>query len=151
MQIQRAINTDQEAPLSAILPGVALAQLWSIMAGVETSLSLVSVLILLAAMLGMLTMLLASMHERQREIAVLRALGANASVIVLMMECEALFLAFSGCILGYMMTNIGINPLPYSDAIIGYTLLGLGLSALLALGPALSAYKSALNSGLSVR
>ncbi|MGY0590864.1 MAG: ABC transporter permease, partial [Paraglaciecola chathamensis] len=44
-----------------------------------------------------------------------------------------------------------INPLPYSDAIIGYTLLGLGLSALLALGPALSAYKSALNSGLSVR
>jgi putative ABC transport system permease protein len=166
LQIQRAINTDQEAPLSAILPGVALAQLWSIMAGVETSLSLVSVLILLAAMLGMLTMLLASMHERQREIAVLRALGANASVIVLMMECEALFLAFSGCILGYMMTNIGIalfadliqsqfglviNPLPYSDAIIGYTLLGLGLSALLALGPALSAYKSALNSGLSVR
>lgn len=164
LQVQRSINTDRQAPMSAILPGVALAELWNLMKGIESSLSLVSSLILLAAMLGMLTMLLASMHERQREIAVLRALGANAFLIVLLIECEALCLALTGCILGYLMTNgaiwlltdfvqtkfgLLISPLGYSDALIHYTILALGLAGLLALGPALSAYRGALNRGLT--
>lgn len=166
LQVQRAINTDKQAPMSAILPGVALAELWNLMKGVETSLSLVSSLILFAAMLGMLTMLLASIHERQREIAVLRALGANAFLIVLMIECEAIFLALSGCIIGYLMTNVSIwlsadyvqtqyglllSPLGYSDAVLQYVLLGLGLAMILALVPAVSAYRRALSNGLSAK
>ncbi|WP_166423001.1 ABC transporter permease [Paraglaciecola sp. 20A4] len=166
LQVQRVINTDQQAPMSAILPGVALAELWNLMKGVETSLSLVSSLILLAAMLGMLTMLLASIHERQREIAVLRALGANTFLIVLMIECEAIFLALSGCVIGYVMTNVSIwlladyvqteyglliSPLGYSDAVLEYVLLALGLAMLLALVPALSAYRSALSNGLNAK
>ncbi|MFT4940026.1 MAG: putative ABC transport system permease protein [Paraglaciecola sp.] len=101
LRLQRKINQYDKEPLVAVLPGLALMQLWQIMERVEISLSIVSALILFAALLGMITMLLASMAEREREIAVLRALGARPSVIILLVESEAILLTFSGCILAY--------------------------------------------------
>lgn len=163
LQVQRQINQFQPEPLTAIMPRVALGELWRIMAVIETSLSIVSSLILLAAMLGMLTMLLASMHERQREIAVLRALGANAFIIVLLIESEVLLLTLIGCGLGYLSLSAGlylaqdhllqeyglfISPLVLDNNIALYTALAILLAAVLALGPAISAYKRSLNQGL---
>ena len=76
----------------AILPGVALAELWQMMGTVESVLRVISVLVLLSSLFGLSTMLLASMNERKGEIAVLRTLGAGPSVIFGLVLLEALML-----------------------------------------------------------
>lgn len=88
-------NIDQypDEPLTAILPGVALSELWQIMGSVEQVLELISYLILLASLLGLSAMLLASIRERQYEIQLLRMLGAPPWYIVLIIELEAILIA----------------------------------------------------------
>jgi len=48
----------------------------------------------------MLTMILASLNERRREMAILRAVGARPQQIFLLMISEAGILALSGALLG---------------------------------------------------
>jgi putative ABC transport system permease protein len=71
---------------------VALAELWQMLAMVEKLLLLISVLVLLAAMVGMITTLLASMKERQREMAVLRAAGAHPWYLWALIQLEVLLI-----------------------------------------------------------
>ena len=57
---------------------------------VEQLLVVIALIILVAALLGMATSLLAAMNERQREIAILRSLGARAGFIFILIEVEIL-------------------------------------------------------------
>ena len=91
-KLQRDVNNYQADRLMAILPGVALAELWQMMGTVESVLRVISVLVLLSSLFGLSTMLLASMNERKGEIAVLRTLGAGPSVIFGLVLLEALML-----------------------------------------------------------
>lgn len=77
--MQRIINDFPDEPLLAIIPGVALSELWKMMSGLEKVLALIALLVLISSLLGMVTMLLTSMNERSREMAVLRVIGAHAS------------------------------------------------------------------------
>jgi putative ABC transport system permease protein len=166
LSLQRNINQDKEEALSAILPGVALMELWKIMGSVEASLSLVSALILLSALLGMTTMLLASMREREREIAVLRALGAGARVIIWLVLSEAFLLTLSACVLGYLSLSLVlvfsqsllqqeyglfISSLPLSPHTLWYFSMALGMAISLAFVPAFLAYRRSLVSGLALK
>jgi len=92
-RMQRQINDYAGEPLQAILPGVALSQLWRVLGTVENVLRLISALVLVSALLGMSTMLLASLRERRGEIAVLRTIGASPLFIFLLVQVEALVLA----------------------------------------------------------
>jgi len=74
-QVQREINNYNKEPLMAILPGVALSELWQMMKMFENTLSLISFSILVAALLGLSAMLLASIRERKREVQLLRVIG----------------------------------------------------------------------------
>ena len=49
-KIQRAINNYQEEPLSAIMPGVALQELWGLIGTAETALSAVSAMVVVTAL-----------------------------------------------------------------------------------------------------
>ncbi|MBN7796078.1 ABC transporter permease [Parahaliea mediterranea] len=91
-RLQRQINTYPGEPLTAILPGVTLTQLWQMMAVMENTLRLISALVLLASLLGLAAMLLASIRERQREIAVMRAIGASPWFLLALVEAEALLI-----------------------------------------------------------
>lgn len=91
-KLQRDLNNYQADRLMAVLPGVALAELWQMMGTVENVLRVISVLVLLSSLFGLSTMLLASMNERKGEIAVLRTLGAGPSVIFGLVLLEALML-----------------------------------------------------------
>jgi len=75
--LQRQINTYPQEPLSAILPGVALHELWGMMSVAERALMVVSGFVVVAGLLGMLSSLLTSLQERRREMAILRAMGAR--------------------------------------------------------------------------
>ena len=98
--VQRKINQFPKEPLLAILPGVALSELWQMMSLFETTLRLISLLVLTAAILGLGAMLLASIRERGQEIRLLRVVGAPPIFLFLLVETEALLIALSGILLG---------------------------------------------------
>lgn len=120
-RIQRDINTYSREPLLAILPGVTLNELWQMISVMEDTLRLVSALVLFAALLGLSAMLLASIRERENEIAVMRAMGASPWFVLCLIEIEALLITFFAsvfaCLLlflvllggqGFLATNFGL-------------------------------------------
>ena len=80
--LQRAINQYPEEPLLAILPGVALQELWAIVGAAETALSAVSAMVVITALIGMMATIFSSLNERRREMAIFRAMGAGPATIL---------------------------------------------------------------------
>ena len=62
------------------------------MASLENTLRLISLLILLAALLGLSSMMLASTQQRKQEIYLLRIIGAPPLFLFLLIELEALLI-----------------------------------------------------------
>ncbi len=99
-RVQRQINEFSGEPLLAILPGVALTELWQMVGMFENVLRLISLLVLVAAVLGLGAVLLASVREREHEIRLLRVLGAPPYYLFFLMELEALLICLAGMLLG---------------------------------------------------
>lgn len=99
-RVQRDINNYRGEPLLAILPGVALSELWQMMSILENTLMLVSILVFIAACLGVSAMLLASIRERQKEIHLLRVIGAPPRFLFFLIELEALLITVLSVLLG---------------------------------------------------
>lgn len=108
-KLQRQINTYRGEPLMAILPGVALTQLWQMMAVMENTLRLISGLVLLASLLGLASMLLASIRERQREIAIMRTIGASPWFLLALIEMEALLITLGGALLAMTLLKLSTS------------------------------------------
>ena len=164
--LQRAINEYHEEPLLAILPGVALQELWGIVGIAETALIGVSAMVVVTALLGMAAMLLASLNARRREMAILRAMGAGPGTILGLLLVEALLMAISGAALGVSLLYLGLVTLqPVLDARFGLfiPIEGLGYremlvllavvcaAALVSLLPAIRAYRISLADGMMVK
>ncbi|MBW8192902.1 ABC transporter permease [Neiella marina] len=162
-KIQRAINQYKQEPLMAVLPGIALVELWSLISSVENILRVISLCVFVSAILGLTTMLLASMQERQKEIAVLRAIGAGPVVLFVLIQLEALLVTSAAIgislalVWGLFNGASDILASQYgifvSTQILSMTQVmqlaaALGVTALVALIPAFSAYKKALHAGL---
>lgn len=103
-QVQRTINEYKAEPVMAIMPGVALSELWQMMRILENTLLIVSALVFIAACLGVSSMLLASIRERRREIQLLRIVGAPPYFLFLLIQLEALIITLLSCILGAAFT-----------------------------------------------
>jgi putative ABC transport system permease protein len=99
---QRSVNEYAGEPLTAILPGVALQEVWEITAAVERTLLGVSALVVAVGLAGMLVALLTSLGERRREMAVLRSVGARPAQIFALLLGEAGLLTLAGIALGVM-------------------------------------------------
>ncbi len=106
--LQRSINNYRKEPLQAILPGVALAELWSLMSVAEQALLVVSAAVVFSGLAGLLTVLLAGLNERRREIAILRSLGARPWQILTLLTFEAALLTLLGTVLGMTLLYLGI-------------------------------------------
>lgn len=102
-KMQRSINEFRREPLSAILPSLALQELWELMGPAETSLSVVSGVVVMSGLLGMMIMLLAGLGERRRELAILRSVGAGPVQIFGLVVAEAVVLTLCG-----MMGGVGL-------------------------------------------
>lgn len=105
-EVQRQVNNFREEPLSAILPGVALQQLWEITGVAEKALMAVSSFVVIVGMLGMLTALLTSLNERRREMAILRSVGARPAHIFALIIGEAVLVTLAGLVLGIIMLYV---------------------------------------------
>ncbi|WP_211825012.1 ABC transporter permease [Kistimonas asteriae] len=165
-RVQRLINEYGDEALLAILPGVALQNLWQLVGAGEKALLFVSGLVLLAGLVGMLTTVLTSLNERRREIAILRSIGAKPVHTFLLLLSETLIYTVAGCALGIgllyggllvaqplVQAQLGIY-LPISLPAFKEVMMLAGiilLSATLGLLPAWRAYKHSLADGLTVR
>jgi putative ABC transport system permease protein len=98
--LQRWINDYPDEPLTAILPGVTLQELWEITGAAEKTLFAVSVLVVVVGLAGMLVALLTSLSERRREMAVLRSVGARPTHVFALILGEAALLTVAGIALG---------------------------------------------------
>lgn len=106
--MQRAVNEYAGEPLTAVLPGVALQEVWEITGAVERTLFAVSALVVAVGLAGMLVALLTSLGERRREMAVLRSVGARPSQVFALILGEAAVLTLLGIALGVAALYAGL-------------------------------------------
>ena len=164
--LQREINEFRGEPLLAILPGVALQELWSLMGTAEKALFVVSLFVVLTGLIGMLTAILTSLNERRREMAILRSVGARPWHIASLLVLEAFALALAGVAFGvallylgiagsqgFVQANYGLYLALNAPSSYEWKLLGGILAAAVAMGsvPAWRAYRQSLADGLSIR
>jgi putative ABC transport system permease protein len=164
--VQRWVADFKPEPLLAVLPGVALDELWDLVGLGERSLMAVGALVAVVSVLGLVAVVLAGLNERRRELAVLRAVGAGPRHVLLLLLLEGGLVTGLGLLLGWAACAALTLALgPWTQAHYGLNLslrwpgeaearvLGLILATGLAasLLPAWRAYRMALADGLSPR
>jgi putative ABC transport system permease protein len=97
---QREIQAWKTEPLTAVMPGVAMDQIWGMVDMGERALLFVSSLVTATGLAGLAAAILAGLGERRRELAVLRAAGARPSDILFLPACEAVLLLAAGMFCG---------------------------------------------------
>lgn len=164
-RLQRQINAYGGEPLLAVMPGVALDELWQTLATVERTLFALSALVVLVGLAGLTATLLAGLNERRRELAILRALGAGPGDLCLMLAAEGLLVTALGALLGCGLLLAGIlglaplardfgihlslRPPSGTDLLLLGSILATGLLA--SLIPGWRAWRMALADGLTPR
>lgn len=163
---QRSVNQYHDEPLSAVIPGLALLELWSVVEVVETALRIVTVFMVVAALAGMMATLLAMLGDRRREIAILRAVGARPIHVVALLTLEAMLIGFGGALLGVATAYLGLGLAgPWIERNYGLSLdiAALGLPDLAIVGmvtlcaavaglvPAFFAYRNSLADGIAIK
>ncbi|MXW66632.1 MAG: ABC transporter permease [Gemmatimonadales bacterium] len=166
LQLQRDINDFEDEPMMAVLPGVALNEMWQGLGYAETGLRLVAIFVVLVGLLGMLVSLYTSLNERRREMAILRAVGAGPNRILALLVLESVCLAGAGALAGLALVygllaagqsiveaQVGLFIPIRPPGPIELLLLGAVVTAGFLMGfvPAFKAYRTALHDGLAVR
>ncbi|MEN5339812.1 ABC transporter permease [Stenotrophomonas sp. TWI143] len=95
--VQRTINDYPEEAMLAILPGVTLQQLWQSLGTAERALRLISAMVVLLGMVSLVALLVSTLQERRREMAVLRAVGARPRYIAGLLVVEAVATSALAC------------------------------------------------------
>ena len=164
--LQRRINEYRREPLLAIIPGVALQELWDLMSVAENVLRVISAMVVVTGLLGMLTVILSSLEARRREMAVLRSVGARPLHVFALFMSEAGMLALLGAAAGVGLLYAGLvigQPIVAREfglhvpvamlAPADWRILGAVVLAGFAAGgiPAFRAYRLSLADGLSMR
>lgn len=162
--VQRTVNDYPDEALQAILPGVTLQQLWQSLGPAERALQLISAMVVLLGMVSLVALLVSTLQERRREMAVLRATGARPAYIAGLLMVEAVCTATLACVLalallvaasaagrGWALAHFGLSitrvwPDARELAWVGAVVL---VSAVAGLVPAALAYRRTLSDGLS--
>lgn len=166
LTMMQVVNKFKAEPLMAIMPGVALLELWSVLSVVEKMLFAVSILVVLISLASMLIILLNSLNQRRREMAILRAIGARPTHIFGLMMGEALAIITAGLVSGlgclyailfaikpFVLKHFGIYLQLSVPTVEEWTLLiFVGVAGLLiSLFPSIQIYRYALADGMSVK
>ena len=166
LRYQRDVNTFRFEALSAVIPGVALSQLWRVVGAAEQALRGVAVFVVAAGLTGLLTTILTGLNERRREIAVLRSVGAKSRDVFFLLVLESTLVAALGALIGAVAINVGLGAFARPiETLAGFPLGGFTLSVydfyitagvvsigfLLGFVPGWLAYRQSLSDGLTVR
>lgn len=164
--LQRWINEYRAEPLLAVMPGLALQELWQIVGLAETALLAVSAMVVATALVGLVALTFSGLNERRREMAILRAMGARPATIVGLLVFEATLIGLFAVLLGLLVTYgalfamrgwvdtefglwLAIKPPGATElAILASIVLAAAVASLL---PAWRAYRMSLADGMMVR
>lgn len=159
-KVQGDINSAHKEPLTAVIPGVALSELWRIMSLAENLLTVLTWMMLLVSLVGMAAMLQATVVGRLPEIALFRMMGARPWKILCLIELEVVclvvlaWLMAIGLTLGsqytlqpFLADRLGIAidvglPLEQTAMFAGISVV---MAILVGIFPAMSVYRVALN------
>ena len=166
LKLQRKIDSFPEDPLMAVIPGLALHQLWKTLSYIENILYLISLCVLAVGLISVIVSLYTSLNERRREIAIFRALGAGAGKVVSLLLVESSLIVLVGTLIGtallylclfmvrpYLESNFSLYlPIQFLSSTeliyLGSILLG-GITA--GFIPAIKAYRNSLQDGLTIQ
>jgi putative ABC transport system permease protein len=166
LRLQREINDFEDEPMMAVIPGVALSEMWRGIGYAEDGLRVVTIFVVVVGLMGMLVSLYTSLNERRREMAILRAVGAGPRRIVALLVLESGVLAAAGAFLGLGLvyalllagqpvveSQVGLFIPIRPPGLLEWTYLGAVVAAgvLIGLVPAVKAYRNALHDGLALR
>jgi len=164
--VQRFASDYAAEPLLAVLPGVALDELWAAVGLGEKALLAISGLVALVSLASLVAVVLAGLNERRRELAVLRAVGAGPRHVLALLAAEGALVTLCGALLGaagagvavvaagpWVQQRFGITllasaPTPEQWGLFGTVLLAGMLASLV---PGWRAYRLSLADGLSPR
>ena len=164
--MQRYVANYRDEPLMAVLPGVALSQLWEMMAIAERALLAISALVVVVSFAGLVAVVLAGLGERRRELAILRANGARPRDLFTLLALEGGAVTLAGALAGVLLLTLLTFALgPWLEAHYGLLLklalpsleelrlLGLVIvvGTLASLLPGYRAYRLSLADGLTPR
>lgn len=164
--VQRFVNQYEGEPLLAVLPGVALDELWETVGLGERALLAISLLVALVSLASLVAVVLAGLNERRRELAVLRAVGAGPRQVLLLLAAEGSLVTLCGALFGalaaaaavllagpWVQQRFGITLLAGAPTAAQWGLFGAVLVAgmLAGLVPGWRAYRLSLADGLSPR
>jgi len=164
--MQRYVANYRDEPLMAVLPGVALSQLWEMMAIAERALIAISALVVVVSFAGLVAVVLAGLGERRRELAILRANGARPRDLFTLLALEGGAVTLAGALAGVLLLTLLTFALgPWLEAHYGLLLklalpsleelrlLGLVIvvGTLASLLPGYRAYRLSLADGLTPR
>ena len=166
LRTKRSIDTYRGEALMAILPGVALTQLWEVTGVAERALLAVSLFVVAVGLVSILTSILTSLNARRREMSILRAIGARPGHIFTLLVTESALLGFLGAAIGAVLVNGALAAIgPFLASRYGISLLGTGPGLLdmytvgavtlaafvIGILPAWLAFRRSLADGLSVK
>jgi putative ABC transport system permease protein len=164
--VQRFVANYAAEPLLAVLPGVALDELWEAVGLGERALLAISGLVALVSLASLVAVVLAGLNERRRELAVLRAVGAGPGHVLALLAAEGALVTLLGACIGALAAAVAVVAAgPWVQQRFGITLLasaptpeqwalfcGVVAAGMLAsLVPGWRAYRLSLADGLSPR
>ncbi len=150
--------------ISAVIPGIALSELWSIVGMVDQGFELLSWIIIAISLIAMVTLIISSIDNRKREMTIYRANGATPGFLAGLVVYEALLIGLSAIVgavvfvslVTYLATDqlnliLGITPefawISLSEAKVFATILLAGI--LSSLIPAMMVFRKNLHQTLS--
>jgi putative ABC transport system permease protein len=164
--VQRFVADYEGEPLLAVLPGVALDELWTVVGLGERALQAMSALVAAVSLASLVAVVLAGLNERRRELAVLRAVGAGPRHVLALLAAEGVLVTGLGALLGalaaglsvlvagpWVQQQFGISLQPGAPTLAQWGLFAAVLAAgmLASLLPGWRAYRLSLADGLSPR
>ncbi len=162
--VQRRINEYPDEAMLAILPGVTLQQLWQSLGTAERALQLISAMVVALGMVSLVALLVSTLQERRREMAILRATGARPGYIAGLLVVEAVATSAVACVLalsllvvasiagrGWVLATFGLSITHVwpDGRELAWVAGVLAISAVAGLVPASLAYRRTLADGLS--
>ncbi|OPX54708.1 putative ABC transport system permease protein [Oceanospirillum multiglobuliferum] len=165
-KVQRDLNNQKGEALQAVIPAVALQQVWQLVSVAENALLIVAAFVVVSALVGLMAVILTGLNERRREMAILRAIGARPLQVMSLLVTESSVLTLLGLGFGTLLFYLILlvaAPWLYAEWGIWFeiktltpTELNLLLSVaasgiLVGLWPGYRAYKTSLADGLAIR
>ena len=111
--LQRYIATFEEEPLSAVIPAMALGELWEILDQLERVFFGIGLFVIVIGFFTILIALFLSLEQRHKEMLILRSVGVSARKITLLLLAEASLLSAIGVLCAFVLQYLilfALNP-----------------------------------------